>query len=50
MSDAEDLQLSENKINGKTTFDLNLEVAPEIAGLIGTGIYDLDYTITSWDP
>jgi hypothetical protein len=50
VSDAELLQLSENKINGKKTFDLSLDITPEIASLIGTGVYDLEYEIKAYDP
>jgi hypothetical protein len=50
VSDAEELLLSSEKINGKETFSLSLEVTPEIAFLIGTGLYDLDYEIIAYDP
>jgi len=46
----EDLQLSEEKVNGKETFNLTLHFNPDVTSILGTGNYDFNYTINSWDP
>jgi len=44
------LILSEEKINGKAVFNLNLEFTSNITSLIGAGNYDLEYEIEAYDP
>ncbi len=39
-----------NKVNGKTTFDLTLSFTSNITSILGTGSYDLNYTINAFDP
>ncbi len=43
------LQLDEDLINGKTTFDLNLHIPADIASQIGAGAHKLTYIIDSFD-
>jgi hypothetical protein len=48
LTDAELLRLSEEVINGRTNFDLHLEIPSDIASGIGEGSHSLDYLIKSY--
>lgn len=48
VSDSQDLSFG-SKINGKTVFNLALTVNSNVSSILGTGSYDLDYTISALD-
>ena len=51
VSDSEDLLLRNGeKVNGKAVFNLALTINSNVSSILGTGSYDLNYTISAWDP